>query len=287
MRYPGGKACLFRLTARLLQANQMERSSYIEPYAGGAGLALALLMNAHVHELHLNDVDPLIAAFWRAVLNQPAEFAELIRSEPVDVEAWRRHRAVCLDPIGRDDLELGFAAFFLNRTNRSGVIKGGGVIGGLNQSGAYKIDCRFNREDLAARVLRIAKYRSRIHLYQMDALPFLKMIDANTVPNALFCIDPPYFHKGSSLYTSFYRPDDHAAVANVVRKLNHAWMLTYDMAPEIRALYQGLPHYGFSVSYSVQQKRVATELLVLSPGLKPTPEIAACEIPLTLGRAAA
>lgn len=167
-----------------------------------------------------------------------------------------------------DPLALGFAAFFLNRTNRSGIIKGAGVIGGLDQSGAYKLDCRFNREDLARRVQRIAKYRSRISLYRMDAIDFLCRADAELPARSFLCIDPPYFNKGSSLYTSFYRADDHAALAREILALHRPWIVTYDEAPEICALYEERPLHRVQVYYSVQTKRTAGEVLIPSPGLE-------------------
>lgn len=268
LRYPGGKTCLYPLAAQILRLNKLERGSYAEPYAGGAGLALTLLFEGHVGEIHLNDIDRSVWAFWDSSLNRTDELVALIRDTPVSIDQWHYRRSVCLNPDDFDDLTLGFSTFFLNRTNRSGIVKGAGVIGGLNQEGNYKIDCRFNREELARRVLRIAKYKSRIHLHRLDALDFMIQMDAQLPERSFFCIDPPYFNKGSSLYTSFYNPDDHAAVSQAVLGLDRPWILTYDNTPEISHLYKARRQFGFDVNYSVQTKRVGTELLVASKGLK-------------------
>lgn len=273
LRYPGGKTCLYNLCAQILRLNRLERGSYAEPYAGGAGLALALLFQGHVSDIHLNDVDRSIWAFWDSVLNRTEALAELIRRTPVNIEQWHYQRRVCLNPQDFDDLTLGFSTFFLNRTNRSGIVKGGGVIGGLNQDGNYKIDCRFNRDELIRRVFRIAKYKSRIHLYRLDALDFMNHMDLRLPARSFFCIDPPYFNKGSSLYTSFYNRDDHAAVSQAVLGLDRPWILTYDNTPEISHLYKSRRQFGFDVNYSVQTKRVGTELLVASKGLKMPREV--------------
>jgi DNA adenine methylase len=166
-----------------------------------------------------------------------------------------------------DPIQLGFATFYLNRTNRSGIIGSGGVIGGLEQTGSYKMDCRFNRGDLASRMRRIRKYRSQIHLSRLDALDFLTKVDSE-LPRKTFCaIDPPYFVKGSSLYTSFYKPADHAKVADLLAGFARPWILTYDNAPEIRTLYFENRQFNFDVNYSVQTKRVGTELMIVSDGL--------------------
>lgn len=268
LRYPGGKTCLYELAAKILSLNRLERGHYAEPYAGGAGLALTLLYEGHVCDVHLNDVDRAIWAFWNSVLERTETLVDLIQRTPIDIDQWHRQREIYLNPDDFDDLAVGFATFFLNRTNRSGIVKGAGVIGGLEQTGPYKIDCRFNREDLARRVRRIAKYRSRIHLYKLDALTFMDKMDDDLPSRSLLCIDPPYFNKGSSLYTSFYNPEDHAAVSQAVLGLERPWILTYDHTPEIAHLYKARRQFGFDVSYSVQTKRVGTELLVASKGLK-------------------
>lgn len=273
LRYPGGKTCLYDLAGRILRLNKLERGHYAEPYAGGSGLALSLLFGGHVGHIHLNDIDRSIWAFWHSVLYETEALVERVITAPVDMDQWHRQRQIYLSPADYDDLTLGFAAFFLNRTNRSGIIKGGGVIGGLDQTGNYKIDCRFNRPELAKRIRRIARYRSRISLYRMDALMFIEAMDCQLPARCFFCIDPPYFNKGSSLYTSFYNPADHLAVSQAVIGLERPWILTYDNTPEISHLYKARRQYSFDVNYSVQTKRIGTELLVASKGLKLPSEV--------------
>ena len=202
LRYPGGKSCLFPLVSTILKANRLERKHYGEPFAGGCGLALSLLYEGHVSDIHINDVDPSIWAVWYSVLNHTDELTYMIAKTPITVDEWRQQREIHLAQNVNAPLALGFSTFFLNRTNRSGIIKAAGVIGGLKQTGPYKIDCRFNRDDLIRRVRRVAKYRSRIHLHRRDALAFIKDACDRLPATTFFCIDPPYFNKGSSLYTS-------------------------------------------------------------------------------------
>jgi DNA adenine methylase len=261
------------LAAQILRDNGLERGHYAEPYAGGCGLALSLLYGGHVADIHINDIDPAIWAFWHSVLNRTDEFIELVEATPITVDEWRRQRATHKAMDASNPLALGFSTFFLNRTNRSGVIGGGGVIGGLNQDGAYLIDCRFNREDLSRRIQRVSRYRDRIHLTNLDALDFVDRCEKELPDNAVLFIDPPYYAKGSSLYTSFYKPEDHAVLAAKVLLLECPWVVTYDDVPEIRQLYRSRRQYNFGINYSLQEKRVGTELLVASKGLK-VPEVA-------------
>lgn len=267
LRYPGGKSCLYPLVCDFLHRNKLQRGHYAEPYAGGASLALSLLFSGQVSDIHLNDIDRGIWSLWNSVLNQTEDLCELISSTEISVDEWHRQRELYRSKETLMGLELGFATFFLNRTNRSGIIGTGGIIGGLGQQGEYKIDCRFNRDELIRRIRRIAKYRSRIHLSQDDALTFLDNIDRNLPQRSFIALDPPYYNKGASLYTSFYSPDDHGAVAQAILGIDRPWVLTYDDVPPVRALYRSRRQYSFDIRYSVQTKRTGTELLVVSKGL--------------------
>jgi DNA adenine methylase len=253
--------------SRILRGNKLERGHYAEPYAGGCGLALSLLFSGFVSDIHVNDIDLSIWSFWHSVLNDTERFVKLVERTPVTIQEWKRQRRI-IRSSEDDPMRLGFAAFFLNRTNRSGIIKRGGVIGGLEQDGDYPIDCRFNKVELARRIRRIAKYRGRINLYRKDAIKFIDYVEKNLPPQTFLCIDPPYFHKGSRLYTSFYKRLDHEKVADRILRLKLPWILTYDYCDEIHDLYVDRRQYQFSLNYSAHVKRLATELLIASKGLR-------------------
>ena len=268
LRYPGGKTQLAPFVVDLLDANDLLNGVYAEPFAGGAGLAWRLLLSGRVSEVWLNDIDPGIHSFWKAVLTQSDALCELIETTPVTMKEWQRQREILMSSRPRQ-LDLAFATLFLNRTNRSGIIARGGVIGGKDQTGPYKIDCRFYRQDLIDKICRIATYRDVVRLSRLDAGLCIPQW-AKTLPKrALMNIDPPYFAKGQELYTNFYGPDDHKALARIIRKLKCSWMLTYDDEPAIQKLYAGLPMYRKGLVYSAQIKRRASELLVLAPHVAP------------------
>ena len=254
--------------SRIIRGNKLERGHYAEPYAGGCGLALSLLYGGFVSDIHVNDIDRSIWAFWATVLNDTEDFIKLMEKTPVTLKEWRRQRRILKEADPADTMGLAFAAFFMNRTNRSGIIKNAGVIGGLKQNGDYAIDCRFNKEELARRIRRVRKYKNRINLHRKDALKFIDHVEKNLPDKTFLCIDPPYFHKGSSLYTSFYKRKDHEKVADRILKLKNPWVLTYDYCEEIRALYSDRRQYQFSLTYSAQVKRLGTEILIASKGLR-------------------
>jgi DNA adenine methylase len=277
---------LYDLLATILRDNRLDRVDYVEPYAGGCGLALSLLYGGHVGDVHLNDLDPSIWSFWASVLYETDGLVALVKNTPVTIREWQRQREIHAAADVTNPLRLGFATFFLNRTNRSGVIKGAGVIGGLSQDGPYKLGCRFNRDDLVRRIRRVSKYRNRIHLSNHDAIPFMKKMAASLPERSFFCIDPPYFNKGSKLYTNFYGPEEHRAVAETVLGLKQPWIVTYDHAPEIKLLYSERRQLVFDINYSIQTKRVGSELLISSKGLRLPRELRQHQVQLA-SRAAA
>ena len=265
-RYPGGKSVLFDLLAGVIHNNDLRYCSYAEPYAGGCGLAVALLYAGYVKDIYINDIDPAIWSFWYSVLNCTDELINLINQVNVNLNEWEQQRLIYEKGDLSDPLSLGFATFFLNRTNRSGIIKGAGIIGGKNQTGTYKMDCRFNKEDLISKILRINKYKNRIFLTNMDAISFMKNMELLD-KNIFFFIDPPYYNKGSSLYTNFYKPEDHANVCNYISKLTKPWLITYDNTEEIRELYKNYRKFSFEINYSLQKKRKGSEILITSDNI--------------------
>ncbi|MGX9523128.1 DNA adenine methylase [Vibrio mediterranei] len=267
LRYPGGKTAIWPLVSKIISDNELSKGHYAEPYAGGCGLALSLMFKGYVHELHLNDLDRSIWCFWDAVINRTNDFIDKILSTEVTIDEWYIQRAIQKNKDEADDFDLAFSSFFLNRTNRSGVILKAGVIGGYAQSGKYKLDCRFNKTGLVERIRRIEKYKHRIHLYNLDAIDFLNHTDTNLPANSIYCVDPPYFVKGSTLYTNFYEPSDHQHIATTLNNLERSWILTYDNSPAIQALYEDRRQYRFNLNYSAAHKRIGTELLITSDDL--------------------
>lgn len=253
LRYPGGKGRLTAWMSELLLHNEISGGWYVEPYAGGAGMAINLLIAEQVNRILINDIDPAIHAFWCATMDHCEEMVDRLMSVPLTIEERDRQMAVYRRGISAHRVDLGFAALYLNRTSVSGSLTGG-AIGGRSQKGRYKIDARFNRETLACRLRAIAERPNRISIYNMDALDFLRNVHRKLPDNTLIYLDPPYFHKGAALYRNAYDPSDHQQVARVVKRLEHAWVLTYDDCREIRDLYAWASGTEFSLWYSATRR---------------------------------
>lgn len=264
LRYPGGKASIYDMTRDVIISHDMELCQYAEPYAGGCGLALKLLTNNLVDELHINDIDRSIASLWTCIIEQPEELSQLISIAKLDMEEWYKQKKVQSVKENMDPLELAFSTLYLNRTNRSGIIKAG-VIGGKKQDGVYKMDCRFNKSALIKKIHQIAKIKDKIHVYNLDAIDFIEKLEGLKLPKPLLMVDPPYYNKGQSLYTNFYNHEDHTFISKKLAQTNLPWLLTYDNTPEISELYKDFTQYEFDINYSAAKKRVGRELFVTSP----------------------
>jgi DNA adenine methylase len=265
LRYPGGKQILARVLGHLIKLNGCEGGTYVEPYAGGAGAALTLLFGEYVSRMIINDADTRIYAFWNAILNQTERFLGLLRDTNTTVDEWRRQRQIYLHPTLYSSLRVGFATFFLNRCNRSGIIGSGGLIGGVKQNGKWKLDARFNKNELGQRIGRIARYKERITIANMDAIELLKKHVAKPAiaTRTFVYLDPPYYAKGKDLYHDHYIPSDHAALASFLRdEASFTWVMSYDNVPEIRSLYKGLRQINFNLGYSAHKWRTGEELLI-------------------------
>lgn len=268
LRYPGGKGKLAEFLKRVLRENKLLDCIYAEPYAGGAGIAMELMLQGYVSEIYINDVDPAVWAFWHSVLNKTDALCQMIENTPVDLKSWRAQREVLSRKDLRSPLRLGFAAFFLNRTNRSGILTAG-VIGGKNQDGQWKIDARFNKPELMRRIRAIADWKAQIHLSRLDAIEFLRSEVARFSKPSLVYLDPPYYNKGGDLYEHHYKHDDHVKVALEVRRLRVShWLVSYDNVEPVRDLYRGLTTLQYSLSYTAANRYRGTEAIFFGPGLQ-------------------
>lgn len=267
LRYPGGKGKLSHYVQLLIEYNLLTDGHYVEPYAGGASVALSLLFNEYARIVHINDFDYRIYSFWHSVLYLTDELCEIIEQTPINIGFWQKQREIQLNPKKYSKLEIGFSTFFLNRTNRSGILKAG-VIGGIHQKGNWKIDARFNKNELIQRIQKISKYKDRIKLYNQDAVELTYSLLKKLPQNTLFYFDPPYYKKGKDLYINYYEHIDHQQIAQIISTMKkNYWMVSYDNDDNIRKLYQGFLQRTYELNYHAGNASKGTEIMIYSDNL--------------------
>lgn len=266
LRYPGGKAALYSQLRSLIRANGLAGQTYVEPYAGGAGAAVSLIVTGQVSHIAINDLDPAVHAFWRTLVEDPDFLIGRVLDVALTVDEWRRQREIYVSRGGGDFRALGFATFYLNRTNRSGVMNGG-PIGGLDQTGSYKIDARFNREALIERMRLISLYADQITVTSQDGVAVINTyVERDDV---FIYADPPYFEKAGTLYLNAFTTSDHERLAQILNTHTEAqWLLTYDDVSEVARLYADRRRRPFALHYSAHRIQRATEVAVFSDAVQ-------------------
>lgn len=268
LRYPGGKNKLSAFIAKICVDNKIN-GHYVEPYSGGASVALFLLLEGFVNKITINDRDRSIYAFWHSVLNKTNQLCNLIENADLTITEWKKQREVQNNKKSSDLLTLGFSTFYLNRTNRSGIINAG-VMGGINQKGNYLMDCRFNKADLITRIRIIAKHKKNIRLYKKDAVKLIDKIQHESQnENVIFYFDPPYYLKASTLYMNHYEDKNHKKVSDKIKSIqNIKWIVSYDNVPEIRKLYSDCEKKEFEFKHTAYEIRVGKEILFFSDNIE-------------------
>lgn len=280
LRYPGGKNCIFPFVSKMFYDNELIGINYAEPYAGGSGLALRLLFEEYVSNIYINDLDKSIYSFWISIIDRPEDFCEWIKTVKVSVRNWHKYKEIQTNANEIEDaFELAKSTFFLNRTNVSGVIKGG-IIGGIRQTGKYKIDARFNKLDLIERIQRISILKHRIHISKLDGITFINKL--NRMSEEIFIyLDPPYLQKGADLYMNFYSKRDHEKLSKHVEKMKKRWMVSYDHHEFILNLYAERNKIRYKLSQNASN-RIGDEILVFSDTLNYKSAINSLQSPVLL-----
>lgn len=256
LRYPGGKTKIANDIKGMMKKSG--KKIYAEPFCGGAGVALEMLMSGAAEKIILNDSDYGIYCFWISILHQTDSFIKLIENTPVTVSEWEKQRYIYMNANRFNIFETGFAAFYLNRTNRSGILKAG-IIGGKKQDGKYKIDARFGKNGLIKKIIKIAERKNDIIVMGLDFEDFIMMFGSETF---LYC-DPPYYQKGKQLYTNYFSENDHIRLKESLKYASD-FAVTYDNDPFIKKLYENYDSKPFSLRYSAGKSREGDELMIVS-----------------------
>lgn len=266
LRYPGGKVKLKNYLCDLINCNNFNNYTYVEAFAGGAGLAMELLITGKIKNVILNDIDKSIFSLWDSILNNKDELVSMIKKNEITIDEWNKQKNIQNNKEQVSKIDLAYSTLFLNRTNRSGILKAG-PIGGKNQNGNYLLDCRFNRDDIIERIEKIHEFRNSIEFYNLDAVDFISMIEARDDKMFVF-FDPPYFNKGPELYVNYYKKEDHEYLAKKITQIEIPWIITYDNEEHIKDIYKDFNQTVYYLNYSVQNPHKGKEVMIYSDNVK-------------------
>lgn len=259
LRYPGGKFKLSKLVELVIGKAGDKCTTYIEPFAGGAAIAIDLLLRNVVTNIVINDLDRNIYSFWKACVEDSDNFIDRIYYTPVNLDVWKKQREI-YRAGGKYSLDLAFATFFLNRTNHSGILSSG-PIGGMAQE-KWKLDVRYSKDILIRKVKSIGARRRSIKVYNRDVFSLIRNQVSAYGENALIYFDPPYYIRGSELYKNFFTEEVHGRLSNSIDKdVTSPWIVSYDDVPEICKLYELFPVKHFHLGYSLANNGKGKEVM--------------------------
>lgn len=267
LRYPGGKTRLLACVRPYLDALLVVADVFVDAFVGGASVALDVAKRHPSIHLILNDKDEGIADLWRVMVGPAAgreALKRLVREATPTVALRDELKARYGRPAA--PVERAFEALFINRTSYSGNATGG-PLGGRHQTGKTKIGDRWNPVSICREIDRAhALLAGRCEVLSEDAS---HLFDGLVGQDRTFAYaDPPYFRVGNTLYRVGMTPLEHARLAERLRALPN-WVLSYDDAPEIRALYHWAVAMPLVARYSIAKangtRKVRRELLILPP----------------------
>ncbi len=276
LRYPGGKSVFTGFFSSFIEANNIQNPIYIEPYCGGSGAAINLLLENKVNQIWLNDANYSIYSFWYSIKHFGEQFLDKLDVTEVNLKQWKIQKEILSSKWNKTESESdlfinGFATFFLNRSNRSGILSAGPIGGSTEESqlnANYKLDARFNKTSLVPKIQSIVNRKNDLIVSNLDALELLDELENQSddfKSNSLVYLDPPYYKQGSGLYLNYYKPEDHKTISQYLSKeFSWKWLLSYDNVEQIRNLYGDFPQYSFYLNYSAQEAKLGSELLIHS-----------------------
>lgn len=237
LRYPGGKKRLAGYIAETLKLNRFRPKLFVEPFAGGASVALQLLKDDLVDTIALCDRDPMVASFWLTVFTDHEWLVNQLSKIELTLENWLRFK----NGHFRSTRTLALACIFLNRTSFSGILSPtAGPIGGFSQTSEYKLDCRFNVDGIIRRITQAAELADRVTFVKEDgwqqAVKSVKLRRYGA-GEVLYYFDPPFYEKADRLYRYYFDDGDHQALHDALPDLGQHWILSYDAAETIINMY--------------------------------------------------
>lgn len=296
LRYPGSKRSLFSFIKKTFEINKIHPSIFIEPFAGGASVALQMLQENLTDQIILVDVDPWITSFWQTVFFDTDWLVEQIYSIDVTIEKW--HELKGSNPTSTRDQAL--TCFFLNRTSFSGILEASvGPIGGKEQKSIYKIDCRFMRDTLSNRIRQASLFKERVHaIWNCSWIEGIRKVrseqENGKVPRSglFFYLDPPFFEEAYALYRFYFTEKDHLELRDYLLTLKDNWLLSYDSAEQVNLLYgeaistgmNGAKQHNIELHYSLAQlpkRKRGKEVIITNLKVLPKPGVLVDELQVT------
>lgn len=226
-RYPGGKS---KIADNIINdVVPFSPSVFVDVFTGGGSVSIEMLNRKQNAKIVLNDLDPYIYSFWKILTGPKEDINKLLNiieqyNEPT-IQKFQELREISKSTT---NLEMkAYIALFFNRTAFSGIIRSG-PIGGYNQTGKYKINCRFNKSKIISGIKNISEElkKNNAECYSDDFRDIIKKYSDKE--DAFLYLDPPYMKQGHQLYGVFMNDNDYIDMSNLLKSAKCKWMVSHD-----------------------------------------------------------
>jgi DNA adenine methylase len=267
--YPGGKS---RAVKKIVETLDLDLSKYrqvVEPFCGGAAFTLGTLPQGG--EGWLNDMDFDLMALWMSIVHFPDALCDAVTSAKIEAEDFYRLREKLLKPrkqVTRKDAVVRCALdkLIIHKISFSNMGEmSGSPVGGKNQTGAWKFDCRWKPDLICKRIKDASELLEGVCLTNWDYQTVFRWLRKDD----FVFIDPPYVDAGAKCYKHSFTMANHVALAKAVKSLRCEWAITYDYHPSIVEMYSWADVYDLEFKYfmssayrSGETMKVGKELLI-------------------------
>lgn len=220
LRYPGGKQNWMPIVLNHWEKHGLKPNVFVEPFAGGAGLSLALIAEGHLKHVVLAEKHYGIRTLLKTLrtLYWNDELMRLFECPNKDDFSWSY------------STEQAFLTLHANYTNYQGIL----------HPHARKGENRWDVQKIAKKLRQCHSIlkKARVEFLEdyTEAFNEFDKLDYG------FCfIDPPYYKQGARLYQHSFNDKDHVELCETLQRGNEfypqQWMLAYDNHPRIWELY--------------------------------------------------
>lgn len=257
-RYPGGKSRLRATIIDWISKLGFRPTHFVEPFAGGASVGLAIAELDLADHVTLAEIDPDVSAVWEVVLNgQASAFANRIRTFKLT------HSSAAEITAGKsnDTLSRAFRCLLRNRISRAGIMAPGS--GWLNKGEDGRgIHSRWYPKTLADRIEASNALREKVAFIKGDGLKVLKGFCSD--PHAVAFVDPPYTVRGRGAGRRLYAHCDVDAdkLFEVIRTFAGAMVITYHRSVIVERLADSIGLERHTVTMQTGHTRSKRELIM-------------------------
>jgi len=246
LRYPGGK---FYGLKKIRPFYNIPHNEFREPFVGGGSIFLDKELCSKAN--WINDSDKELIIFYKVIQN-PITKKQLYKLLENEVANRERHKKVLMIKP-KNNIEIAFKYFYLNRTSFSGIMN--------KPRWGYALGSSVTPDRWTERIEPVANKLKDIKITPLD---FREVIEAKSKNDVLLYLDPPYFEASRAIYKNEFSKQDHLDLCDLLKKTNYKFILSYENCAGVKRLYNwaNVCDIDFTYFMSEARRQNGSELII-------------------------